>query len=158
MTLQKISGLALKLLWTVLLTVNTAFAQQSFRLFLVGDAGDHTEAAETLINLSKELVKYPNSAVVFLGDNSYKDIFLGWIHHGFKGFDSSENTMAKIRSQISLLDNYRGSAFFIPGNHDWWNRTTYEKGYRKLAMEESFIEENLKNKYEYRQPRKCIPA
>ena len=145
MTLKKISGLTSKLLCTVLLPVNFAFAQQSFRLFLVGDAGDHKEAAETLVNLGKELVKYPNSAVVFLGDNSYKDIFWGWIHHGFKGFDSSENTMAKIRSQISLLDEYRGSAFFIPGNHDWWNRTTYEKGYRKLAMEESFIEDNLKN-------------
>jgi hypothetical protein len=144
MTLKRISGLTLKLLLTVLLPVNAAFAQQSFRLFLVGDAGDHKEATETLINLGKELVKYPNSAVVFLGDNSYRDIFWGWIHHGFKGFDSSENTMAKIRSQISLLDDYRGSAFFIPGNHDWWNRTTYQKGYRKLAMEESFIEENLK--------------
>jgi Calcineurin-like phosphoesterase len=144
MKLQKIKSLTLNLLWMVLLSLNPAFGQQPFRLFLVGDAGDHKVPGETLVNLQQELNKYPNSAVVFLGDNSYKDIFWGWVHHGFKGFDSSENTMAKIRSQISLLDDYRGSAFFIPGNHDWWNRTTYEKGYRKLAMEESFIEENLK--------------
>jgi Calcineurin-like phosphoesterase len=143
MTLQRIKGLKLKLLWTFLLSLNAVFAQQPFRLFLVGDAGDHKVPGEALVNLRKELDKYPNSAVVFLGDNSYRDIFWGWIHHGFKGFDSSQNTIAKVMSQITLLDNYRGSAFFIPGNHDWWNRTTYEKGYRKLAMEESFIEANL---------------
>ncbi|HEV3224967.1 MAG TPA: metallophosphoesterase, partial [Puia sp.] len=63
---------------------------------------------------------------------------------GFKGFDSSRVTIKKVRSQLSILDNYKGYAYFIPGNHDWWNRPTYEKGKRKLAMEESFIEENLK--------------
>ena len=44
-----------------------------------------------------------------------------------------------------MLNKYHGSAYFIPGNHDWWNRTTYLKGQSKLAMEEHFIEENLKH-------------
>lgn len=138
------AGLVLNMLWAFLLPLNAAFAQDPFKIFLVGDAGDHKESGETLINLHKELLKYPRSAVVFLGDNSYKDALGGILPFGFKGFDSSQNTIDKVRSQLSLLDNYKGSAFFIPGNHDWWNRSTYKKGLPKLAMEESFIEENLK--------------
>lgn len=126
------------------LSVNSLYAQQSFKIFLIGDAGDHEEAGEALTNIQKELVKSPNSAVIFLGDNSYKNILWGIIPVGFKGFDSSHVTIEKVRSQLSMLDNYKGYAYFTPGNHDWWNRTTYEKGKRKLQMEESFIEENLK--------------
>jgi Calcineurin-like phosphoesterase len=126
------------------LVLNTARAQDGFKIFLVGDAGDHEESGETLKNLQKELIRSPNSAVVFLGDNSYKNILWGVIPFGYKGFDSTRNTMDKIRSQLSLLNNYKGSAFFTPGNHDWWNRMTYSRGRPKLAMEESFISENLK--------------
>ena len=134
----------LESLYIFLLTVSTAHAQTGFKVFLVGDAGDHTEPGITLRNLEAELIKSPNSAVVFLGDNSYKNILWGIIPYGFKGFDSTRNTMDKVRSQLGILDNYYGSVFFTPGNHDWWNRTTYEKGKSKLAMEESFIEKNLK--------------
>jgi hypothetical protein len=129
----------------LLLTSQPAMTQETFKIFLVGDAGDHTESGETLRNLKAELTSNPNSAVIFLGDNSYKDILGGLIPFGYKGFDSSTNTMDKIRSQLSILDDYHGSAFFTPGNHDWWNRTTYKKGRPKLAMEESFIEKNLQS-------------
>jgi predicted MPP superfamily phosphohydrolase len=134
----------LNIFCALLLTINSLQAQDTFKIFLIGDAGDHEEAGAALTNIQKELIKNPNSAVIFLGDNSYKNILWGIIPVGFKGFDSSRVTIEKVRSQLSMLDNYRGYAFFIPGNHDWWNRTTYEKGKRKLAMEESFIEENLK--------------
>jgi len=144
MQFSKPAGLILNFIWTILLSANIVRAQAGFKIFLVGDAGDHEDAGETLTNLQKELNKNPSSAVVFLGDNSYKDILGGIIPFGFKGFDSSANTMNKIRSQLALLENYRGFAYFIPGNHDWWNRSTYEKGKNKLAMEESFIEQNLK--------------
>jgi Calcineurin-like phosphoesterase len=132
------------LLCMIFLKLNTGTAQNSFKIFLVGDAGDHKEPGETLKNLQKQLIGNPNSAVIFLGDNSYKNILWGVIPFGYKGFDSTRNTMDKIRSQLSLLDYYKGSVFFIPGNHDWWNRMTYARGKNKLAMEESFIEENLK--------------
>jgi DNA repair exonuclease SbcCD nuclease subunit len=79
-----------------------------------------------------------------MGDNSYKNVLWGLIHFGFKGFDSSRNTIEKVRSQLNLVEQYKGWVFFIPGNHDWWNRTTFQKGKAKLAMEESFIETNLK--------------
>ena len=139
-----LSRLILNMVCIALIFINSARAQVSFKIFLVGDAGDHKESGETLLNLHKELIKNPNSAVVFLGDNSYKDILWGILPYGFKGFDSSQNSIDKIRSQLSLLDKYEGSAFFIPGNHDWWNRSSYEKGVHKLSMEESFIEQNLK--------------
>lgn len=125
------------------LLINSLRAQDGFKIYMIGDAGDHEETEGTLKNLQKELIKNPKSAVIFMGDNSYKDILWGIIPFGFKGFDSTKNTIDKIRSQLDVLNQYQGSAYFIPGNHDWWNRTTYEKGRPKLAMEESFIEKNL---------------
>lgn len=126
-----------------LITINNSRAQAGFNIYLVGDAGDHTYTAETLSNLQKELIQHPNSAVIFLGDNCYKDILWGIIPFGFKGFDSSRNTQLKLKAQLNILNNFKGSAFFTPGNHDWWNRTTYRKGKDKLFMEESFIEKSL---------------
>ena len=125
------------------LLINSLRAQDGFKIYMIGDAGDHEETEGTLKNLQKELIQNPKSAVIFMGDNSYKDILWGIIPFGFKGFDSTKNTIDKIRSQLDVLNQYQGSAYFIPGNHDWWNRTTYEKGRPKLAMEESFIENNL---------------
>jgi len=118
-------------------------AQPGFKIFLVGDAGNLTEPGETLNALGKALNENPRSAVLFLGDNSYRNVIWGLIAVGFKGFDSSQNTIEKVRSQLVILDNYKGHVFFVPGNHDWWNRTNYKKGKPKLAMEQSFIEKNL---------------
>jgi hypothetical protein len=136
--------LMLNIFCSVFGMINTSSAQNGFKIYLVGDAGDHLQEEGVLTNLQKELAGNPNSAVVFMGDNSYKDALWGILHFGFKGFDSTRNTMEKIRSQLDILKDYAGSAFFLPGNHDWWNRTTYERGKAKLAMEESFIEKNLK--------------
>jgi hypothetical protein len=136
--------LILNMFFSVFGRIYTSSAQNGFKIYLIGDAGDHLEEDGVLTNLQKELVSNPNSAVVFMGDNSYKDALWGILHFGFKGFDSTRNTMKKIRAQLDILKEYTGSAFFLPGNHDWWNRTTYERGRSKLAMEESFIEKNLK--------------
>jgi len=127
----------------LLILLKNANAQQGFKIYLVGDAGDHEKTEETLLNLKKELLNHPNSATIFMGDNCYKDMLWGIIPFGFKGFDSSQNTINKINAQLFILENYRGYAFFTPGNHDWWNRTTFKKGRGKLAMEESFIEKNI---------------
>ncbi len=143
MRVSRLLSLIIFMTCTLFLSIHKSIAQNSFKIFLVGDAGDHEESGETLINLRKELLKSPYSAVVFMGDNSYKNILWGIIPFGYKGFDSSRNTIEKINSQLALLDQYQGSAFFTPGNHDWWNRLTYERGRPKLAMEESFIAKNL---------------
>jgi hypothetical protein len=146
----------LNVLFSIFVSIQTASSQDTFHIYLVGDAGDHTETGETLKNLRRELISHPNSAVIFLGDNCYKDLLGGIIPFGFKGFDSSRNTMDKIRSQLGLADHYQGAVYFTPGNHDWWNRTTYEKGKHKLAMEESFIEENLKQNTSITNPGKVF--
>jgi hypothetical protein len=116
--------------------------EKPFKVFLVGDAGENPDPGKALLSVQKQLENNPNSAVLFLGDNSYRDILEGIIP-GFKGFDSSSLTQKKIRSQLGILRGYKGQVFFTPGNHDWWNRTDYEKGRKKLRMEESFIEANL---------------
>lgn len=110
--------------------------QPEFKLFLVGDAGEDELKGETLDSLKSKLNANPNSAIVFLGDNSYKE-FLGI--PTFKGFDSSKVTQNKMLSQLSILDGYKGSAYFVPGNHDWWNKTNFKVGKRKLKMEESYV-------------------
>ncbi|MFI5155311.1 MAG: metallophosphoesterase [Chitinophagales bacterium] len=121
-------------------------AQDSvFRVFLVGDAGEDRETGPTLRSLGNDLLQHPNSAVLFLGDNSYKGAAGNTLPYGFLGFDSTALTQDKIRSQLNILKSYQGSVFFIPGNHDWWNSENAEKGRRKLKMEENFIEANLSN-------------
>ena len=121
------------------------FAQQpQFKVFLVGDAGEDELTGETLDSLKSKLKANPNSAVVFLGDNCYKRMLLG-LAEGFKGFDSSKVAQEKMLSQLAILDGYHGWAYFVPGNHDWWNKTDFTVGKRKLKIEESFIEANLKN-------------
>jgi hypothetical protein len=156
MNLFKPWCLILNMFCTACISIYSSQAQTGFKIYLIGDAGDHVESGGTLTSLQKELVNNPNSAVIFLGDNSYKDILWGLIPFGFKGFDSTRNTIEKIKSQLSILDNYHGSVFFIPGNHDWWNRTTYKSGKQKLAMEESFITQNLKQNIHIANPDKTF--
>jgi hypothetical protein len=115
-----------------------------FKVFLVGDAGEDAETGETLKNLHAQLMNNPNSAVIFLGDNSYKSILGGLVHYGFKGFDGSRLTQKKLGSQLGVLDGYKGHVYFVPGNHDWWNVTDIERGKQKLKLEEDYIERFLK--------------
>jgi predicted MPP superfamily phosphohydrolase len=127
----------------LLFALGTVAQESPFKVFLVGDAGEDAVTGPTLKNLQALLAVNPNSAVVFLGDNSYKSTLDGIIPFGFKGFDSSSLTQKKIRSQLDILNGYGGSAYFIPGNHDWWNRKSYKRGRGKLKMEQSFIQKNL---------------
>jgi Calcineurin-like phosphoesterase len=126
---------------------------RGFSVFLVGDAGEDATTGPTLKNLGAQLLSHPNSAVVFLGDNCYKSDLLGLIPYGFLGFDSSKLAQRKVRSQLDILTNYKGYAFFIPGNHDWWNLTKLDKGLPRLKMEESFIEANLRGNKTIANPR-----
>lgn len=84
----------------------------TFRLFLIGDAGKYTTVEETpaLKLLQQSLQQHPNSAVVYLGDNIYDS--------GLTEEDYAEDR-ARLRKQLIILENYRGHAFFVPGNHDW---------------------------------------
>jgi hypothetical protein len=127
-----------------LFILHSSFAQTPYKVFLVGDAGENEMTGEALDSLKSKMDNNPNSAVVFLGDNTYKEIFFG-LTEGFKGFDSSMVAIKKMTSQLEIINGYKGNAYFIPGNHDWWNLTTFERGKRKLKIEENFIEAILRN-------------
>jgi hypothetical protein len=130
--------------------LNNTFSQElekpTFSLFLVGDAGEDDTTEATLRDLGIKLHETENSsAVIFLGDNCYRNAMYGILPTEVKGYDGSRITRARIISQLNILDNYRGSAYFIPGNHDWWNYTNLRLGKKALSGEEHFIEDHLKN-------------
>lgn len=121
-------------------------AQENFSVFLVGDAGKDTATNELLLVLKNELARNTNSAVVFLGDNIYPQGFLE------KKNKKHELEKKRILSQLNILKDYRGSAFFVAGNHDW--RIGKLNGKKAVGQECRFVNkwcaENspLKNKNE----------
>lgn len=114
---------------------NSADLKQSelaYSIFLIGDAGDPnlTGKDNTLATLRTHLDKVgENSSIIFLGDNIYE-----------KGMppDTSNRKRNKAEQKITrslqTLKTFSGSAFFIPGNHDWYNQ---KEG---LRAQELFIE------------------
>ena len=64
-----------------------------------------------------------------------------------KGYDGSKITRARIQSQLNILKDYTGYAYFIPGNHDWWNYTNLKHGKRALMKQEKHIEFMLQNSH-----------
>ena len=131
-----------------LLINSNGFAQNpdtpSFKLFLIGDAGEGDTTGATLHDLKIQLLKNPNSAVIFLGDNCYVNpYFLLPLEVG--GYDGSKLAQRRIMAQLNILRGYKGFAYFVPGNHDWWNHINLKKGKKRLLAEQSFIEDTLKN-------------
>lgn len=120
--------------------------QENFSVFLVGDAGKDTSSNELLLLLKNELSRNTGSAVVFLGDNIYPQGFLE------KNNKKHELEKKRLLSQLNILKEYKGSAFFVPGNHDW--RIGKLNGKKAVGQECRFVNkwcaENsaLKNKNE----------
>lgn len=138
----------LSVIWTIagLLINLKCIAQESetptFKLFLIGDAGEGDSTGATLRDLKTQLMKNPNSAVIFLGDNCYiKPYFFLPLEVG--GYDRSKKAKRRLLSQLEILKEYKGFAYFIPGNHDWWNLINIKKGKKRLLDEQLFIEETL---------------
>ncbi len=133
----------------LLLVANNGFAQapavSTFKLYLIGDTGENDTTGNTLKSLRVQLLNNPNSAVIFLGDNCYKKFFYGLLGFQLKGYDGSKLTKAKMMSQLNILRGYKGSVYFIPGNHDWWNGLNLKRGKKHLLLEQKFIEDTLKN-------------
>jgi hypothetical protein len=128
-----------------IMTVGLAQTPEPFKLFLIGDAGENDTSGATLLNLKTKLQTNPNSAVIFLGDNCYKKSFFGLARPEIKGYDGSKITRKRLMSQLAILKGYKGSVYFVPGNHDWWNRVSVKRGKKSLLKEELFIEDSLKN-------------
>jgi hypothetical protein len=115
----------------------------SFKLFLIGDAGEGDTTGATLRDLKIQLQNNPNSAVVFLGDNCYlKPYFFIPLEVG--GYDGSKVANRRIMAQLNILRGYKGFAYFIPGNHDWWNHINLKKGMKRLKAEQKVIQDTLR--------------
>jgi hypothetical protein len=129
-----------------LLFSRNGFAQDqdtaTFKLYLIGDAGEGDTSGATLHDLRIELLKNPNSAVIFLGDNCYVNSFFLPIEVG--GYDGSKVARRRLMAQLNILRGYQGYVYFIPGNHDWWNHINLKRGRKRLIAEQLFIEDTLK--------------
>jgi hypothetical protein len=116
----------------------------TFKLFLIGDAGEGDTTGATLYDLHLKLLDNPNSAVVFLGDNCYVRSFFGLLKLEVGGFDGGKVARRRVMAQLNILRGYKGFAYFVPGNHDWWNHTNLKRGKKRLLAEQLFIEDTLK--------------
>src|SRR5690242_18538165 len=81
--------------------------QPTFRLFLVGDAGEDDTTEATLADLGVKLKEEGNSAVIFLGDNCYRNAMYGIMPVNVKGFDGSKITRDRMQSQFNILKGYK---------------------------------------------------
>jgi calcineurin-like phosphoesterase family protein len=111
------------------------FAQEgpTFSIYLIGDAGEDTASGKALLMLKDEIIKDPQSAIIFLGDNVYP-----------VGFNPNDiNSAKRLNSQLSILKTYEGSAYFIPGNHDW--NAQKRKGLEKIIQQERYVNSYVRN-------------
>jgi len=108
-----------------------------YTVYLIGDGGELDTLEQNGISLLEHhlINESENSAVIFLGDNSYPR---GLPKAGHK--DRKRGELALLE-QIKIAKNYAGKTFFIPGNHDWnyWS----EGGWESIKRQEIFIEEEL---------------
>ncbi|WP_299604614.1 metallophosphoesterase [uncultured Aquimarina sp.] len=104
--------------------------------YLIGDAGYAKPNQSTLglTALKKYIAEHPQEGdyTIFLGDNIYPE--------GMPDKESKKRKLAEHRldAQIEAVKNFGGKVYFIPGNHDWYN-----KGLKGLKREEDYIEDQL---------------
>ncbi|APD06218.1 hypothetical protein UJ101_00679 [Flavobacteriaceae bacterium UJ101] len=115
--------------------VDDSSKEKEHTFFLLGDGGNAPEGGSlsTLLNLQKRLQKAnENSTLIFLGDNLYPE--------GMPDKNSENRKLAEHRLdvQMDLADDFKGTTFFIPGNHDW-----YDNGLKGLERQEKYITKRL---------------
>ncbi|MDQ3048579.1 MAG: metallophosphoesterase [Bacteroidota bacterium] len=120
--------------WIFILSSFSLAAQNDslFSVYLIGDAGEHREPGKALLLLRKQLLSDTNSAVVFLGDNVYP--------HGL--IKNDPVSASHLESQLQILKEYKGAAYFIPGNHDW--KAQRFNGLKTLKNQEDYVTDYLK--------------
>lgn len=129
------------LIATVILLNNAVFSlnaqreintNKAFSLFLIGDAGDDTKQNDVHKTLQKHLEKNQQAGVLFLGDNIYP-----------RGLDGSKDAELKLLTQLSMLKNFKGDWYFIPGNHDWAKGRW--RGYKNILRQAKYINKYAKD-------------
>ena len=122
---------ALILLPLSALTQNSAI---SYRIILIGDAGELKEAKNGVIDAVKKQYNLNDNktAIVFLGDNVYPS---GIPEEESKNYEEAINI---IRYQASLGMESTVQVYFIPGNHDWGRGKT--DGWEKIKRQQQWID------------------
>lgn len=90
------------------------FAQESFNVYLIGDAGlKSVQHASYKKLLQHQLNDSVPSAIVFLGDNIYPK--------GMPDPGNRKRTEAEeiLEASLNLAPGFTGPVIFVPGNHDW---------------------------------------
>lgn len=127
----------------------TTAAKKTHSIFLIGDAGLASQDEQKYsIEGFKSVLESEggkNDIAIFLGDNIYP-----------KGLPSKndENRAAAegfLDTQVAALSNFKGQAYFIPGNHDW-----YSNGLKGLKRQEDYLEKIADDKNIF-QPEKGCP-
>jgi len=108
---------------------------ESYRLYLIGDAGNAPEGQTTaLLKYLKSLLdrESSNSSIIWLGDNIYPV--------GLAPKESPDYHLGKHRliKQLECHDQFAGMVYFIPGNHDWYEY--YAEG---INRQEDLVEQYL---------------
>lgn len=114
------------------LTVDPKDIDHTF--FLIGDSGNANDsiATKALNPLQKQLDNATeNSTLIYLGDNVYPVGMAG--DKDSKDYKTAEDIL---KSQLKITKNFKGTAYMIPGNHDWYS------GFKGLQNETKFV-----NKY-----------
>lgn len=83
------------LLCTILISFESLNAQVPFKIFLVGDAGDHKQPGLALKNVQKELLDNPNSAVIFLEITATKTFYGTCFHTDIKDLTAPRTRLKK---------------------------------------------------------------
>ncbi len=105
------------ILWLFALTAGAQDTSVVFRFYFIGDAGDNAKPGPALQLLGSQLNGLDSAAVAFLGDNVYPHGFNPKAYNSYPFKDTAAYN--RLHAQLMQLKNFRGSAYIIPGNHDW---------------------------------------
>lgn len=113
-------------------------AERTYRLFLIGDAGDATTAANRqTLGLMQNMLHETGEAggVLFLGDNIYCC--------GLPDSSAADRAYAEeqLVAQLEAVRDFPGDIVFIPGNHDW--NDSQVGGLEAVLRQEQFVESYL---------------
>lgn len=107
-----------KILFMLFVPVSYCVAQQgniAQRIFLVGNAGEMKESKQPVCDWLKQHVDWNDTknVLIYLGNNIYP---VGMPDEGSKNYTSAQTVFDY---QLSVVQDKKASAFFVPGNNDW---------------------------------------